>query len=114
MPADAGTENLEPRTLEPWSSTHFERRLQKANLTPILNTRGATISCTRPKYDVVDRAASNAAWLAKFCVKTPKSFWLALELSTLCSSATNDARFAPPRRKPFSARSDRRLRKLAR
>ena len=43
-------------------------RRQKSNLNPSFSTRGATISCTRPKYDVVARAASKAAWLAKLCV----------------------------------------------
>ena len=51
---------------------------------------GAMISCTRPKYDVVIRAASNADWLAKLRVSEPTLFWFAASFRMLWTSAMNE------------------------
>ena len=68
--------------------------------------RGATISCVRPKYDVVARRASKTAWLAKDCVVTPQLFWPALELSALWSSTMMPTARRASRWKLLSARSE--------
>src|SRR5260221_12678316 len=87
---------------------------QNVYLKPSLTMRGATISWTRPKYEVVALAASNAAWEANACVRVPRLPWAAFVFVTLCSSRNAATRAWRCSSNALSTFSESRFRKSAR